>query len=52
MQITRNASETAKGPAGWFTGDLYIDAVATPAPPARAAAADDPARRPRLLRAR
>ncbi len=39
MQITRNSLETAKGPADWFTRDVYIDAVATPAPPARTAAA-------------
>jgi quercetin dioxygenase-like cupin family protein len=31
---------TVKGPAEWFTGDVYIDAVAVPAPPARAAAAN------------
>ena len=39
MQITRSSIETAKGPADWFTGDVYIDAVAAPAPPARTAAA-------------
>lgn len=33
MQITRSSIDTAKGPAEWFTGDVYIDAVAaTPAP--------------------
>jgi quercetin dioxygenase-like cupin family protein len=31
MQITRNGSETALGPAEWFTGAVYIDAVAQPA---------------------
>lgn len=31
MQITRNSRETAKGPAEWFTGDVYVDAVAAPA---------------------
>ncbi|MGZ4257586.1 MAG: (R)-mandelonitrile lyase [Gaiellaceae bacterium] len=30
MQITRNGSETAPGPAEWFTGAVYIDAVASP----------------------
>ena len=30
MQITRNGSETARGPAEWFTGAVYIDAVAAP----------------------
>ena len=40
MQITRSATETVKGPAEWFTGDVYLDVVAVPAPPARAAAAN------------
>ena len=31
MQITRSSIETQKGPAEWFTGDVYIDAVAAPA---------------------
>lgn len=39
MQITRSSVETARGPAEWFTGDVYIDTVAAPPPPARAAAA-------------
>jgi quercetin dioxygenase-like cupin family protein len=30
MQITRSSIETTRGPADWFTGDVYIDAVATP----------------------
>ena len=30
MQITRNSSETAPGPSDWFTGAVYIDAVAAP----------------------
>jgi quercetin dioxygenase-like cupin family protein len=30
MQITRNATETAPGPADWFTGNVFIDAVAAP----------------------
>ena len=29
MQITRSV-QTQKGPADWFTGDVYIDAVAAP----------------------
>ena len=28
MQITRSSIDTQKGPADWFTGDVYIDAVA------------------------
>ena len=39
MQITRSSTDTQKGPADWFTGDVYIDTVAAPAEPARAAAA-------------
>ena len=31
MQITRNSSATAAGPTDWFTGSVYIDAVAAPA---------------------
>jgi quercetin dioxygenase-like cupin family protein len=30
MEITRNRSETAAGPSEWFTGAVYIDAVAVP----------------------
>ena len=41
MQITRSSIDTQHGPADWFTGDVYIDAVAAPAgssasPPQRA----------------
>ena len=37
MKITRSSTEgaTRKGPAEWFTGDVYIDSVATPAAPSR-----------------
>ena len=35
MQITRSSIETQKGPADWFTGDVYIDAVAAAPAPAR-----------------
>jgi hypothetical protein len=31
LKITRSSIETQKGPADWFTGDVYIDAVAAPA---------------------
>lgn len=34
MQITRS-SETTTGPSDWFTGAVYIDAVAAPAPGSR-----------------
>ena len=30
MEITRNSIETAPGPTEWFTGAVYIDAVARP----------------------
>ena len=30
MKITRNLTETGRGPADWFTGDVYIDTIATP----------------------
>lgn len=30
MQITRSSIATQKGPADWFTGDVYIDALAAP----------------------
>ncbi|HEV3321889.1 MAG TPA: cupin domain-containing protein [Solirubrobacteraceae bacterium] len=38
MQLTRNSLETNAGPRDWFTGDVYIDAVAAPAEPSRLAA--------------
>jgi quercetin dioxygenase-like cupin family protein len=39
VQITRSSIETTKGPAAWFTGDVYIDAIAVPSDPYRIAAA-------------
>ena len=39
MQITRSTIDTQKGPADWFTGDVYIDAVASPEATATVAAA-------------
>ena len=38
MQITRNSLETAAGPEDWFTGSVYIDAVATPSADSRLSA--------------
>jgi quercetin dioxygenase-like cupin family protein len=38
MQITRNSVETAAGPSEWFTGEVYLDAVATPQGPSRVSA--------------
>jgi quercetin dioxygenase-like cupin family protein len=31
VQITRSSIDTQRGPADWFTGNVYIDAVAAPA---------------------
>jgi quercetin dioxygenase-like cupin family protein len=38
MEITRSSIETAAGPADWFTGAVFIDAVATPSGPSRLSA--------------
>ena len=38
MQITRNSIETATGPGDWFTGAVYIDAVAAPSDGSRLSA--------------
>jgi quercetin dioxygenase-like cupin family protein len=38
MQITRNGIETAAGPSNWFTGSVYIDAVAAPSGASRVSA--------------
>ena len=38
MQITRNTLETSPGPSDWFTGTVYIDAVAAPSPVSRVSA--------------
>src|SRR5215207_8683551 len=39
MQVTRSSAEgdtaTTKGPAEWFTGDVYIDPVAASPAPSR-----------------
>jgi quercetin dioxygenase-like cupin family protein len=39
MKITRNVGETGRGPADWFTGDVYIDTIATPSDASRIGAA-------------
>jgi quercetin dioxygenase-like cupin family protein len=39
VQITRNSLETTPGPSDWFTGAVYIDAVAAPSEPSRLQAA-------------
>lgn len=38
MLITRNATETRTGPSEWFTGAVYVDAVATPSASSRLSA--------------
>jgi quercetin dioxygenase-like cupin family protein len=39
MEITRSSIETTPGPGDWFTGTVYIDAVAALSGPSRVAAA-------------
>jgi len=39
MQITRNSTETVAGPDEGFTGNVYLDTVATPTEPSRLSAA-------------
>jgi quercetin dioxygenase-like cupin family protein len=39
VQITRSSLETNRGPSDWFTGDVYIDTIATPTAPSRVASA-------------
>ena len=38
MEITRNSNETSPGPSEWFTGSVYIDAVAAPSGASRVSA--------------
>ena len=38
MQITRNSIKTMAGSSEWFTGAVYVDAVATPVGPSRLSA--------------
>ena len=38
MQLTRNAVKTTQGPADWFTGHVFIDAVAAPSGRSRVSA--------------
>src|SRR5215211_4485358 len=40
MQITRSSNDTVAGPADWFTGNVYLDMIATPAEPSRVQAAN------------
>jgi quercetin dioxygenase-like cupin family protein len=38
MRLTKNSAETTPGPSEWFTGAVYIDAVATPSDGSRLSA--------------
>ena len=38
MHLTRNLIKTAPGPKDWFTGTVFIDAVAAPSGPSRVSA--------------
>jgi quercetin dioxygenase-like cupin family protein len=38
MEITRNSTETTPGPSEWFTGAVYLDAVARPSGASRLSA--------------
>jgi quercetin dioxygenase-like cupin family protein len=38
LEITRNTNETAAGPSEWFTGAVFIDAVAAPSEASRLSA--------------
>jgi quercetin dioxygenase-like cupin family protein len=40
MKITRSTNDTVRGPADWFTGGVYIDAVAAPADGSRISASN------------
>jgi quercetin dioxygenase-like cupin family protein len=38
MEVTRSSIETVTGPSDWFTGDVYVDAVAVASGPSRLSA--------------
>jgi quercetin dioxygenase-like cupin family protein len=40
MEITRSSLDTAAGPSDWFTGAVYIDAVAAPTGVSRVSASN------------
>ena len=39
MQVTKNGIDTNPGPSDWFTGDVYIDTIASPSDRSRVGAA-------------
>ena len=40
MKLTRSSNDTLKGPADWFTGDVYIDMIPAGSEPSRLSAAN------------
>ena len=38
MHITRDSIDTNAGPSEWFTGNVYVDSIATPSGPSRLSA--------------
>jgi quercetin dioxygenase-like cupin family protein len=38
MEITHACTVSRRGPADWFTGDVWLDEIAAPSPPSRMAA--------------
>lgn len=40
MRITKSSLSTGPGPKDWFTGDAYVDPVATPGDGARMSASN------------
>ena len=38
MKITRNSTDTSRGPGEWFTGEVYVDTVAAPSDRSRLSA--------------
>jgi quercetin dioxygenase-like cupin family protein len=38
VHVRRNGSDTGSGPSEWFTGNVYIDAIAEPSGPSRLSA--------------
>jgi quercetin dioxygenase-like cupin family protein len=38
MEITRTTRDSRRGPADWFTGEVWLDEIAGAAPPSRLAA--------------
>jgi len=39
LQLTRNITKTSPGPSDWFTGEVFIDTIATPGSGSRVSSA-------------